>query len=100
MTLYSDAERSANPREMNIPQMAGHEDAKPFNSEKHLEQVGLAHEDLVYNDLEHEPELHFRTWVALISMWLYNYVIVFALLSPPAVVRDFQPELQAVLTPL
>ena len=60
------------------------EDVKARSSEK----VGTdpIHNDLVYDDIEHEPELHIRTWIALASMWLYNYVIVFALLSPPAVV--------------
>ncbi|EXJ67988.1 uncharacterized protein A1O5_08602 [Cladophialophora psammophila CBS 110553] len=51
----------------------------------HLERVDPAEANLVYDDAEHEPELHLRTWIALVAMFLLNYVIVFALLSPPAV---------------
>ena len=55
-------------------------------SKAHLEHIDAINEDLVYDDAEHEPQLHFRTWVALAAMWLYNYVIVLTLLSPPVVV--------------
>ena len=55
-------------------------------SKAHLEHINTISDDLVYDDAEHEPQLHFRTWVALAAMWLYNYVIVLTLLSPPAVV--------------
>ena len=72
---------------------AGHEDSppatckvlKPIDSDKHLERVDLVDRDLVYDDVEHEPQLHVRTWVSLVAIWLFNYVIVIALLSPPAV---------------
>ena len=65
---------------------------KPFESEKHLEHVdvlqgGQGGGDLAYDDAEHEPELHIRTWLTLAAMCVFNYGVVFALLSPPAVVR-------------
>jgi hypothetical protein len=62
------------------------EEVKGPGVEKHLEHVDSSNEDLVYDDAEHEPELHFRTWIALVSMFLYNYVIIITLLSPAAVV--------------
>lgn len=68
--------------------MAEGEDAKPAQSEKHFEHVDVQG-SLVYDDAEHEPELHIRTWIALAAMCLFNYVVVFALLSPPAVVSTF-----------
>ena len=89
MTSNPDLGRVADHKDS--PQMAAREDAKSFNSEKQLEHVDLVHGDLVYEDAEHEPELHIRTWVALAAICLFNYVIVFALLSAPAVASDPQP---------
>ena len=45
-------------------------------------------ENLVYNDTEEEPELHARTYVALLAMFILNLVQVVALQGPPAVVRS------------
>jgi hypothetical protein len=42
--------------------------------------------NLVYDDDNEEPELHVRTWIALAAMALLNFVVIFALLGPPAVV--------------
>ncbi len=39
-----------------------------------------------YNDDEHEPELHARTYYAIAAMFLLNMVQVLALQGPPAVV--------------
>ncbi len=61
---------------------------KPSDSKAHLERVDGIQVDLVYDDAEHEPQLRFRTWVALAAMWLFNYVVVFTLLSPPVVVSS------------
>jgi hypothetical protein len=41
---------------------------------------------LVYENAEEEPELHARTYLALASMFLLNFVQVVALQGPPAVV--------------
>ena len=43
--------------------------------------------NLTYDDADEEPELHARTYVALLSMFVLNLVQVFALQGPPAVVR-------------
>ncbi len=64
------------------------EGEKPSDLEVHLERIDGIKEDLVYDDAEHEPQLRFRTWVALAAMWLFNYVVVFTLLSPPVVVSS------------
>lgn len=42
--------------------------------------------NMVYDDDSEEPELHARTWMALAAMFLLNFVNIFALLGPPAVV--------------
>jgi hypothetical protein len=42
--------------------------------------------NLVYENDEEEPELHMRTYIALLAMFLLNYVLVFALNGPVAVV--------------
>ena len=76
------------------PRIAAGEDAKTFDSEKHLEHVNIVQGDLTYDDAEHEPELHMRTWIALAAICLFNYNVVFALLSPPAVASDPQPDFQ------
>ena len=45
-------------------QMAvGEEDSKPVGLEKHLEHVDHVQDALVYDDAEHEPELHIRTYI-------------------------------------
>lgn len=42
--------------------------------------------NLVYDNPDEEPELHVRTIIACIAMFLLNLVQVFALQGPPAVV--------------
>ena len=42
--------------------------------------------NLIYNNAEEEPELHLRTWIAVSSMILLNFIQVFALQGPPVVV--------------
>jgi len=42
--------------------------------------------NLGYDDDEHEPEIHARTYYALTAMFLLNLVQVLALQGPPAVV--------------
>lgn len=97
MTSNLDMNRVAD--QMDSPQIAAEGDAKTFDSEKHLEHVDIVQGDLVYDDAEHEPELHMRTWIALAAMCLFNYNVIFALLSPPAVASDPQSDLNiAVLT--
>lgn len=42
--------------------------------------------NLVYDDEEMEPEIHARTWIAVLAMSLLNMVQLIALQGPPAVV--------------
>ena len=53
---------------------------------KHLEHTTTSPGNLVYDDNEEEPELHARTYFALLAMFFLNLVQVFALQGPPAVV--------------
>lgn len=62
-------------------QVIASELGKQPTSPKHVEQVNVVQENLVYEDAEHEPELHLRTGIALAAIWVYNLVIVFALNS-------------------
>ena len=63
-------------------------DEKHASNEKHLEQTVTSSENLVYDDVDEEPVLHARTYIALAAMFLLNLVQVFALQGPPAVVGD------------
>ncbi|OKL59548.1 hypothetical protein UA08_05366 [Talaromyces atroroseus] len=42
-------------------------------------------QDLVYDNVDEEPVIHLRTWIALASMFLMNFVQTFALQGPPSV---------------
>ena len=65
---------------------------KNSSEQAHLEQTFPQEDNLVYDDVDEEPELHARTYIALASMFLLNLVQVFALQGPPAVVRNLGPE--------
>lgn len=65
-----------------------HNDAKVMEDGTGSEiPLSLDEKNLVYSNGKEEPEIHLRTWVAVASMLLLNYVQVLALQSPPAVVR-------------
>jgi hypothetical protein len=59
---------------------------KPATVAEHHEHIVDHMGNLTYDNAEEEPELHARTYLALAGMWLLNYVQVFALQGPPAVV--------------
>lgn len=52
---------------------------------QHMEKP-VTDDNPVYDEVDEEPEIHMRTWIALASMFLLNLVQVFALQGPPAVV--------------
>ena len=56
-----------------------------FEDEKPTEHVLSSTRNLVYDE-EEEPELHLRTYFALLAMFLLNLVQVLALQGPPSVV--------------
>ena len=66
---------------------APHQDEKDARAERHVEQA-TREENLVYDYLDEEPELHLRTYIALLAMFLQNLVQVFALQGAPAVVSS------------
>ena len=51
----------------------------------HVESTGEGG-NLAYTDAEHEPALHFRTWIAIAAMCMYNLATTAALFGPPVVV--------------
>ncbi|KAJ9612106.1 hypothetical protein H2200_003703 [Cladophialophora chaetospira] len=51
----------------------------------HLEHVASSNGNLHYDEVDEEPKLHARTWIALAAMLLLNMVQVVALVGPPAV---------------
>lgn len=61
---------------------------KNLSETKHLEEIVTTEHNLVYDDVDEEPELHARTYIALLAMFLLNLVQVVALQGPPAVVGD------------
>lgn len=61
------------------------EDSSVEAQKEHLDN-GIPRDNLVYDNVDEEPELHLRTYLALTSVILLNYVQVIALQSPPAVV--------------
>jgi hypothetical protein len=64
------------------------ERATAFEAEKSREDVSPIVGNFVYDDNEEEPELHARTYFALVAMLFLNFVQVLALQGPPAVVCD------------
>lgn len=53
---------------------------------EHKELSTPASESLTYDYVDVEPDIHWRTYVALVTMFLLNYVAVISLQAPPAVV--------------
>lgn len=44
--------------------------------------------NLVYSDASQEPEIHLRTYIAVVAMLLLNYVQIIALQGPPLVASE------------
>lgn len=68
----------------------------PGKSEKmHLENVATnaTNDDLNfhYEEVDEEPELHMRTWIAIAAVCVMNLVQTIAVQGPPAVVRIQDP---------
>ncbi|OAL54691.1 putative siderophore iron transporter [Pyrenochaeta sp. DS3sAY3a] len=53
------------------------------------------HNEHAYQNAESEPEIHWRTYVALLAMVLINYVAVISLQAPPAVLNFIGNSLNA-----
>lgn len=61
------------------------EEKKDLSGDNQIEDVSSDH-NLHYDEVDLEPELHARTYIALFSMFMLNLVQVVALQGPPAVV--------------
>lgn len=57
---------------------------------QHIEHDVDSQRNLMYENAEEEPQLTARTYVALLSMWLLNFVQVLALHGPSAVVSPLR----------
>lgn len=51
--------------------------------------------DLVYADENEEPAFHHRTYIALLALFILNYVQIVALNGPPGIVSSFRDLLTA-----
>ncbi|UNI23002.1 hypothetical protein JDV02_008844 [Purpureocillium takamizusanense] len=52
--------------------------------------------NLVYSNTEEEPELHLRTYIALLAMLMLNFVQIIALQGPPVVLESIGESLHNV----
>lgn len=66
--------------------MASVEEKSESSSERQIEDFDASNQNLHYDEVDQEPELHARTYLALFAMFLLNMVQVLALQGPPAVV--------------
>jgi MFS family permease len=55
------------------------------SSHEHEKHVSTT-ENLEYTDDEHEPEIHLRTWIALLALCTQSFCQLWSLLGPPSVV--------------
>lgn len=67
-----------------------------------MEKIAVAESDpptsvFAMDEVENEPRVHIRTWIALASMWIFNFAGVLALTGPPTIVslhaRDSHEQL-------
>lgn len=87
MAASADSYGEKGPRVHEPEQMSLPKDEKSAAHLETLETLDTEH-NLVYNDVDEEPEIHARTWIALAAMFLLNLVQVVALQGPPAVVSN------------
>ena len=74
-------------------------DERKASIEMH-EVTGIANKEVVnegpvYDDAEHEPQLHLTTYIALASIVMFNLVITLAVNSPPAAVSFYDLAAQS-----
>ena len=79
------------------PDMVSVDEKRDLSMEKQIEDSDGSDHNLHYDEVDEEPELHMRTYVALFSMFMLNMVQVVALQGPPAVVRILQPNPASVI---
>lgn len=76
---------SEEPEKVNEPVLP---EAREASETEHVEDNKQSSDlNLIYEEDE-EPEFHAQTWFALAAMFCLNLVQVFALMGPPAGVRE------------
>ena len=63
-----------------------HDEEKNTSETNHIELLATRNDNLSYDNIDEEPELTSRTWIALAAMFFLNLVHIVALQGPPAVV--------------
>ncbi|KPI34535.1 putative transporter [Cyphellophora attinorum] len=71
----------------------------PVEKDPNASQVEDAHHDadgnLIYSEVDVEPEIHWRTWVALIAVWLVNFTYSQTTAGPPALLSFIAADLNS-----
>ncbi|EXJ73007.1 uncharacterized protein A1O5_04156 [Cladophialophora psammophila CBS 110553] len=88
MASHAVSEGGVGKAQPNGPELVSVDEKRDLSSEKQIEDVDINDQNLHYDEVDEEPELHARTYIALFSMFLLNMVQVVALQGPPAVL-DF-----------
>ena len=73
--------------ESDRPDMVYVEENRDLSTNEQLKEIDGSDHNLRYDEVDDEPEIHLRTYVAVVAMFLLNLVQVLALQAPPAVVR-------------
>lgn len=68
------------------PRKANEDHASDDSGLDGMESLKDTKEDLTYDNEDEEPQFHWRTVVACVTMFMLNFVQVVALEGPPAVV--------------
>jgi hypothetical protein len=88
MASDHSAEQAAQSVANKLEKSSSFEEVKNPSQGDNSERIDTDRGTLVYDDVDEEPELHARTYLALLAMFLLNMVQVVALQGPPAVVSS------------
>ncbi|KAF7546138.1 hypothetical protein G7046_g9399 [Stylonectria norvegica] len=67
-----------------------------INGDFEKAEMSSMEENPVYDNIDEEPVIHIRTWIALASMFMMNFVQTFALQGPPSVLSYIGASLHNV----
>ena len=72
-----------------------HDDEKPVSITHQIEDIkGGYHDDsgnMIYDDVDVEPAIHWRTQVAFLAVWLLNFTFSQTTAGAPSLVSDNLP---------
>lgn len=84
---------SLNPGDRHSTREISQEPAKPAQmeekgipAEERVEEVKQSETNITYNEVDEEPSIHVRTYIALAAMFMLNLVQLVALQGPPTFV--------------